>query len=264
MDLTTNHFYPSIFSLLFYKSLFAETQPLYKINLFLKGTNRLFWSDIENKTFVYRGIFYYIKNSVLTKEIKNEDVIALVMKYYFYYHKSLKVVNAFIGKIKTVEEVSLYEIFVRENIIMMESISDEEILIKLLTNLKHLNIEKLDNKTKVKFTDALYTLTRPGVPYHPSRNVRHEASQTLDALYPGGKLVRMVIGASFRILHTWTWPKSLLLYVLEKIWDAVSWPYRFFNRLFNPDIFALDIEFDSDDIEVEFTKTETDTSDDEK
>lgn len=211
-----------------------------------------------------------MKNSILTPKnnAANQDIIALVMKYYFYYHKSLKLVNTFISNVlktlQNTDEQSLYEMFIRENIIMMESISDESTLLKLVTNLKHIDPEKIDSKSKVKFQDALYTLTRVGPPLHPTRAIRHESNETLDSLFPGGKLARFFLGATFRILHTWTWPKSFLQYILERMWSGITLPYRLFNRIFNPEVFQIDIEFDSDDIDIEYTKTESDTSDDEK
>ena len=57
----------------------------------------------------------------------------------------------------------LCDTFLRECMIMMESISDEDTLTKLITNLKHVKIESASSTMKIKFQDILYTLTRPGI-----------------------------------------------------------------------------------------------------
>ena len=107
--LSSNHYFPSIYSLLFYKWLFNSNftdQTQKKLNLLLIGANRLFWSDIENRTFNFREIYFFLKNILLKKikilknfqankpiqdliHLKIQDLIAIVLKYYFYYHKSL-------------------------------------------------------------------------------------------------------------------------------------------------------------------------------
>lgn len=272
-DLISNHFYPSIFSLLFYKLLFKDGNPsLNKLNIFLKGVNRLFWSDIENKTFIYRQIFYFLKNLFKENSKISEDLISLIFKYYFYYHKSLKLFNNYIQFITshqkeepdTIMEVFLYEIFIRETIIMLESINDEEILLKLIQNLKFLNMEVIDSNSKLKLQDILYILTRPGPPHYPTRSIRHESNETLDILFPKGKIARFFLGATFRIFHNLTWPTSMFLYFVEKIWGIITYPYHFFYKLFNPDLFSLDIEFDIEDIDIEHTESAESSSDEEK
>jgi hypothetical protein len=81
-------------------------------NLLLRGSNKLFWLDVENSTMTFRPIFkvshffllltypQYILNSVLlsTEYWKRNplcefilDFFALVSKFYFFYYPNLKV-----------------------------------------------------------------------------------------------------------------------------------------------------------------------------
>eukprot|EP01080_Neovahlkampfia_damariscottae_P006373 gene6373-10380_t len=258
--LSSNHYFPSIYALLFYKWLFTssftdETQR--KLNLLLLGANRLFWSDIENRTFNYREVYYYLKNCLLQNckilenfqdnkpsqdliHLKIQDLIAIVLKYYFYYHKSLKMMDHYVQKLTTFyckekeekEQLSflIYDVFVRENHTILNSLQHEELILKILLNLQNLDMEKITSKSKIKLQDTIYSLTRPGPPVYPTRIVRKNATSTLDILFPGGKIARFLLSASFRIFHHFTWPKSALFWAAEKIWSTVTYPYSSYGH----------------------------------
>jgi len=87
-----------IFSILFYIWLFVHcnNEPEHTnkfINVFVKGTNKVFWLDLENSTQRYKAIYKYLKNDLVLKTgswnglyIKTIlEHFNLVSKFYFYY-----------------------------------------------------------------------------------------------------------------------------------------------------------------------------------
>jgi hypothetical protein len=88
----------------------------------------------------------------------------------------------------------IYDFFIREINGIFNSLQNEELICKILSNLQTLNIEEnLTSKSKVKLQDSIYSLTRPGIsfffsskgpPLYPTRIVRKNASVTLDILFP--------------------------------------------------------------------------------
>jgi hypothetical protein len=72
--LITNAHFPSIFALLFHRWLFSSCHlTLSRYNLFLKGVNRLFMSNLSAKQVCYRRVYKYLKYDVLLN--KNADKI---------------------------------------------------------------------------------------------------------------------------------------------------------------------------------------------
>jgi hypothetical protein len=57
----------------------------------------------------------------------------------------------------------IFDFFIRENNGIFNSLQNEELICKILSNLQTLNIEEnLTPKSKVKLQDSIYSLTRPG------------------------------------------------------------------------------------------------------
>ena len=56
----------------------------------------------------------------------------------------------------------IYDFFVRENHSILSSLQHEELISKILINLKNLDMEKITSKSKIKLQDTIYSLTRPG------------------------------------------------------------------------------------------------------
>jgi len=181
--------------------------------------------------------------------MNKENTMGIVFKYYFYYHKSLKFFDKFLNNLADREcrlnplllgskeqlVTFFYDLFVKETNIMLQSIVDESSLLKYLAGLNFINIEKIGAKTKLKLQDGLYLLTRPGQPIYPSRKVRHEATSTLDKLFPKGRLARFYLGSWFRIFHQVTWPKSVFLYIYDTTVQCFKYPFTIVFGRSNPE-----------------------------
>jgi hypothetical protein len=339
----SSNYFPSIYALLFHKWLFDKDYiTLSRLNVFLKGTNRLFWSDLENKTVKFKSLFDYLQKSILfhcwwnkpvTKpEIKeeectislsrsnslpdfeeiivdqekdpkktthrrsgtliseynpqigteklvttidrkrithiNRDLICLCAKYFFYYrHTSAKwdllpfvtqlAEQCQINKIPisaidediegddesyyigvwgtlfdadnmwgseipsrkdhfTDMEGAISDLFVHENILLLGAIGDDGVMNSILGDFVLFRDLPLSARTVVRLQAALYAFSRPGGPTYPTRAVRHRAQAVMDSLFPRGQYARFLINLSFRLLHQYTWPRSLLYWAKGK------------------------------------------------
>lgn len=66
-NLVGNHHFPSLFALLFYRWLFCPQNFTWKrYNLFLKGVNRIFWTDILLKQVRFRRIYKVLCTHFIT------------------------------------------------------------------------------------------------------------------------------------------------------------------------------------------------------
>ncbi|KAG2382270.1 hypothetical protein C9374_005472 [Naegleria lovaniensis] len=374
LALLTNQYLPSIFALLFYRWMFdanSQSLSLIHINIFLKGVNRLFWSDVQNKTLKYASLYRFIQNDVLlhgdfscffdpinpyssfhtmkhysdnseddgyvtpdldSKDLENVmkspvmdefkdirsssssssqtdddeaivniqnviqtkkiDLISLIAKYYFYYenrdsryklkpyiiqlskkcamdpsesllfnemekknrkYNSNSQIDHFSNEnLNTLDEklnfmfVLISDMFVNENIAFLSHVSDEEIILSLLTRFKLFSELEITSRTMVKLQAAIYAFTRPGTPYFPSRAVRHKATSTLDELFPSGKYARWWLSTSFRLLY-YGWPMSLLNWVKNKCYQIVQAPihaWEFLSRQFTFEPPQLVLQYD--------------------
>jgi len=72
----------------------TQCQPMFKnLSIFLKGANRVFWLDLDQRTTIFFSLFTFLKNDVLlnVKWYKNlpnsilQDMYSLVSRFYFYY-----------------------------------------------------------------------------------------------------------------------------------------------------------------------------------
>lgn len=150
------------------------------------------------------------------------------------------------------------DIFVHENILLLSSVGEDRTLIALLKNFRYFVDLKMGSKMKIKLQSALYRMWRPGGPYYPSRNVRHQAREMIDLLFPGGRFVRFLVNASFRLIHQYTWPRSLVFWIGHYIWKGVTFPQRLWQSVsgrlnevassivFSPEQFQLDLPNDED------------------
>jgi len=402
-NLITNHHFPSIYALLFHRWLFSGSSPetshltLSRCNIFLKGTNRLFWNDVENYTFKYKPLFSYLKVTVLLKkdldsifqfmelpsmknnsrpfsaneissfsvsntlsateeeklahttdeelmkqeteekrlqtelmereekqqqnsdssneyapvapyvtidknkqqfviESKKKDLISLVAKYFFYYEDknsrlqlpnyiqqltdkhAASIINALhahhmddeydelseLGEIggwaslfssnsnqnnKMIDyrrfsitdpmfneqlaqqfderaqiRQMISDIFVTENIFLLSVLNNEKILVSIINNFRIFKQLDISSKCKVKLQAALYAAARPGPPNYPPRKVRHKAQAILDELFPRGRYIRFLMNSSFRVLHHYTWPLSILYWCRDKFLNLLYTP----------------------------------------
>jgi hypothetical protein len=148
------------------------------------------------------------------QEIRKKDIISLIAKYFFHYEqKSTNAVHLYIKKLiqnqkqtentpiqkDKNENTTIADIFVKEAISLLTSVSDEQTLLTILKNFKYFSSTttifflyllfvgqfiEISNKLRLELQSALYALTRPGAPSYPTRNVRHEAASVLDELFP--------------------------------------------------------------------------------
>jgi len=143
------------------------------------------------------------------------------------------------SNLKTIDKddrfMLISDMFVNENIPLLSSITDEEILLSLLTRFKLFAELEMSSRTMVKLQAAIYACTRPGTPNYPTRAVRHKASMTLDELFPSGKYARWWLNTSFRLLY-FDWPISLLNWFKMKVVQLLDLPksvVTFFDYHFN-------------------------------
>lgn len=109
------------------------------------------------------------------------------------------------------------DIFVTENIFLLSVLNNEKILVSIMNNFKLFKQLDISSKCKVKLQAALYAATRPGPPNYPPRTVRHKAQEILDDLFPKGRYIRFLMNSSFRVLHHFTWPMSILYWFKDRI-----------------------------------------------
>lgn len=142
--------------------------------------------------------------------------------------------------------VLICDMFVNENIAFLSHVSDEEIILSLLTRFKLFSELEITSRTLVKLQAAIYAFTRPGTPYFPSRAVRHKATSTLDELFPSGKYARWWLSTSFRLLY-YGWPMSLLNWVKNKCCQILQTPVQVWEFLTRQFIFEppqLTLQYD--------------------
>ena len=153
--------------------------------------------------------------------------------------------------------ILISDMFVNENILLLSTVDDEEIILSVLTRCQLFSELEITNRTMVKFQAAIYAFTCPGTPnIHTSSLIRAKASKTLDYLFPSGKYARWWLNTSFRLLY-YNWPVSLWNWSKEKVAQVFDLPNRaweFVNYHFNfqPE---LTIQYD--------TKTFYDSTDEE-
>ncbi|KAL9648507.1 hypothetical protein ABK040_014127 [Willaertia magna] len=283
--LFTNNYFSCIYVLLFYKWLFISKHlTLIGINIFLKGVNKLFWSDIDNKSLKFYSIFKFLQQDILLSrnqfinlnestlpqvqqqqisnnidsnninnnftineviddedvssqidlqkltQTKRNELISIIFKFFFFYEnrdckfklKTFLIQLSQINKYNNEENFKmLSDLFVNENIPLLSTIRDEEILLSLLSRFKLFSQLEISNRTKIKLQASIYACTRVGAPNYPERNVRHLAQKTLDELFPSGKYARWWLNTSFRLFHYY-WPLSFINWTKEKI-KSICW-----------------------------------------
>ncbi len=123
------------------------------------------------------------------------------------------------------------DIFVTENIFLLSVLNNEKILVSIMNNFKLFKQLDISSKCKVKLQAALYAATRPGPPNYPGRTVRHKAQEILDSLFPKGKYIRFLMNSSFRVLHHFTWPMSILYWWKDCVMSLFRIPSNILSTL---------------------------------
>jgi len=78
-------------------------------------------------------------------------------------------------------------------------------------------------KTSLRLHSLLLDYSTPGTPFYPTRKVRQHAMQTLNIIFPYGKVSRKLINWAFRFLHPFELFRSWWYWIL--IWFAYLWTF---------------------------------------
>jgi len=106
-------------------------------------------------------------------------------------------------------KISAADNFVDSTIRQIKLIKNEYVLVKYIQKCVHFQGLTLRDTTQVKLQTLLYDYTSPGGPLYPPRSVRHAATESLDALFPRGKVPRRYIHLFFRLLHPYYATRSI-------------------------------------------------------
>eukprot|EP00026_Physarum_polycephalum_P002694 Phypoly_transcript_02702.p1 GENE.Phypoly_transcript_02702~~Phypoly_transcript_02702.p1 ORF type:complete len:693 (+),score=81.12 Phypoly_transcript_02702:95-2080(+) len=110
---------------------------------------------------------------------------------------------------KELAKISAADNFVDCTIRQIKLIKNEYVLVKYIQKCVHFRGLTLTDTTQVKLQTLLYDYTSPGGPSYPPRSVRHAATESLDALFPTGRLPRRYIHLFFRLLHPYYASRSI-------------------------------------------------------
>lgn len=113
--------------------------------------------------------------------------------------------------------ISAADNFVDCTIRQIKLIKNEYVLVKYIQKCVHFQGLTLRDTTQVKLQTLLYDYTSPGGPAYPPRSVRHAATESLDALFPTGKLPRRYIHLFFRLLHPYYATRSIFHWIYSYV-----------------------------------------------
>lgn len=236
--------FQTIYSQLLFAELFkhgeTEEHLVKRLNAFIKGTNKIFWLDLENSTRRFYPIYTYLEKLLLSEPEWNFttlhaalELFNLVAKFYFYYD-DVKTAGAFLeytqiafekhaNKLNTPpnhHKINTMNMFVNELVRHIRLIKNEDVLLHYLQQTRDIGTIP-GQKTRVRLYTLLLDLSSPGSPLYPTRDVRHKAKETLDCIFPYGKIPRGVINLLFRLLHPYYATLSF-----------ISWSLTQFKRTF--------------------------------
>lgn len=148
------------------------------------------------------------------------------------------------------------DIFVSENIIFLIGVKDENYKLKTLVNMKSYFSQDMlvfcSKNMKLQLQQILYSHTRPGNPFWPSRKIRHHAEgslifflqnefliliifskkkDVLNTISPYSSLPRKILRMGFRMFYQFSWPISLTFWSIETIFSIfgeILWVIRNF------------------------------------
>jgi len=248
--------YQTITTVLLYQWLFEcnNSEFLRLFPTFLRIIHSLFWLDLNDESKRFYPIFeYFYKKLLLSTSLWKgtvkgslTEVFNLVTKFYFYYIGTSETLErdlyAFLHftqkeftKIKNDLElpkghrkIHTTNMFANELIRHMRHIKNENILVTYLNNCKFLRKNELGRKTRIRFQRLLIDFYTPGTPLYPTRNVRIKSKETLDELFPHGRMMRKVVNLAFRLLDPFATAAS-----------GCYWINRYFTTIFS--VFLLGI-----------------------
>ncbi|GAM28556.1 hypothetical protein SAMD00019534_117320 [Acytostelium subglobosum LB1] len=112
-------------------------------------------------------------------------------------------------------QLSIDDIFVRGILRQLCLIKTEDVLIKYIECCTLFKDWNLNAVSKIKLQSCLYSFSKPGSPLHLPRGVRVASRQTLDTLFPEGKVSRYTVNLFFRLLHPYYSTSSIVHWVVE-------------------------------------------------
>jgi hypothetical protein len=214
---------------------------LKRLNVFIKGANKLFWLDLESSTKRFYAIYLYLKALLLHDERWTTSMTSvalelfdLVSKFYFYYdhvhslHEFLVTMQrnfeTHVSELKlppSHTKINTVNMFVNELVRHLRLMKSESALVQYLEHCKSIG-EVPGQKTRARLEVVLLDYATPGSPMYPTRDVRQQAKHALDQLFPSGRWSRHAVHFLFRIFHPIHAPKSLLTWTREEVRRAAS------------------------------------------
>jgi len=143
------------------------------------------------------------------------DVFDLVSKFYFYYAGE-KDLEGFITSMQNTfplypvetplghQKLSPINMFCNEVVRTMKLMKNEQVLKHYLHCCRcfgRAELQVTGKKTLLRLGDLMSDLATPGYPLYPTSEVKDEAKQTLNILWPYGAFLREAIRFSFRLLR---------------------------------------------------------------
>ncbi|KAJ7564579.1 hypothetical protein O6H91_02G023900 [Diphasiastrum complanatum] len=258
VQLWSQSFTSQIFALLFYQWLFevaTEESDGYirYTTAFVEGANNIFWIDAQSNVRLFFPVYHYVFEIAMTSSHMNKlpvqarrDLVLLLSRFFFFYEPAHRLQD-FLDHYPSFSSFGgeAADVFVIELTDQLQKVKVEPVLLHYLRCTKALEGVELQATTSTRLKTALYSFTSPGGPMYPTRPVRHAAWDTLDCLFPVGRLSRHIISLFFRLLHPYYWPVSFWNFVvngvtamLEQIYMVI---YTICHWLFGSDHEALNI-----------------------
>eukprot|EP00741_Cyanophora_paradoxa_P007565 tig00001155_g7317.t1 len=252
--LWSNVHVPSVFALLSFRWLLEgrhqeEEGMVRRMNVFLKGTNRLFWYDLETSGRRFAALYEALRDAALAGCAERAAGPAGPAG-----GRGRAALRPFLAAMCVAEgaddcasssgvsppesratspvsdgaaggsssrrpsrllaaasgRLGVGSAFVGESVRVLQLIRSERALLHYLN--AFLELKGIDRSlaTDIKLQMALYSFTMPGGPMYPTRDVRHCAAAVMDALYPDGRRSRRITAFAFRVLHPYYALPSIL------------------------------------------------------
>jgi len=255
--------------LILYLWVFSSCLKRKYFNNLIKTANKLFVLDVEHFTKRFQPVYDYLYRNILSSptlwhsaEIQRIilEIFALVAKFYFYYNKDISsasladffsqtqsALTTYRDKLELPKghtKIQTLNMFVNEVVRQLKVSKNEETTVLYLQHLMIFRgeLEIPGTKTKINLQTVLLDYTTPGLPYYPTRKIRDQAKQTIDTIFPGGKITRLATNWAFRFLSPIELLKSWWFWILSWLTGLIFFLSFKQKVQKNPSITTVDLD----------------------
>jgi len=231
-----------ISGLILYKWVFSHGNKRKYFNNFIKTAIKLFFLDVEHSTRRFQPVYDFTIGLLLSNHYSEElqpillEIFNLSSKFYFYYQKKdvspdqlkdyLNQTQLTLSEYKDRLEmpkghckIQTLNMFVNEVVRLLMAIHNESTIVLYLDRctLFCVPLTIPGTKTRINLQSVLLDYTTPGTPYYPTRKIREQAKNTLNIVFPTGKITRLATNWMFRLLSPVELAKSWWFWIVNWI-----------------------------------------------